>query len=62
MKVSAILNNYQLGSYSYRVFNMNIIKEERVDDKHTKITWELEENQVKLLQRVLSKKINIEEK
>jgi len=62
MTVSAILNNYQLGSYSYRVFKMYIVKEERLDNKHTKITWELEENQLPLLQKVLSKKITIGEK
>lgn len=54
MKVYAILNNYQMGSYAYRCLSDLIMSETRLDKSHTKVVWRLEsESQVRLLQRAL---------
>lgn len=39
MKVYAILNNYQLGGYVYKVLASHIVDEIRIDPKHTKVIW-----------------------
>jgi hypothetical protein len=54
MKVNAILNNYQMGSYAHRCLADLIMSETRLDKSHTKVVWRLEnESQVRLLQRAL---------
>ena len=40
MKVVAILNNYQIGSYAHKVMSDKIIDETRIDKYHTQVTWE----------------------
>ena len=63
MKVSAILNNYQMGSYSYQCLSDCIISEVRLDRYHTEIVWEVNQSQFRLLRKALgsSRKINIVE-
>lgn len=39
MKVYAILNNYQIGSYAHNVLKSHIVEETRIDPKHTKVIW-----------------------
>ena len=61
MKVSTTLNNYQMGSYAYRVLSMNIIQETRVDKYHTKFVWDVNKAQFELLKKAVSKKFEIVE-
>jgi len=56
MKVCAILNNYQMGSYTKKVLEQSIVKEERIDSRHTRVVWELNKSDANLLQRVLGNK------
>lgn len=56
MKVCAILNNYQMGSYAKKVLEQSIVKEERIDSCHTRVVWELSKSDASLLQRVLGNK------
>ncbi len=54
MKATAILNNYQMGSYPHRVMKDLITKEERIDPYHTQVTWEgLTKGDFDLLRRVI---------
>lgn len=54
MRVHAILNNYQLGSYAHRCLYNSIVVRIKVDKFHTKVVWDLDsESEVKLLQRAL---------
>lgn len=54
MKATAILNNYQMGSYAHRVMSDLIVKEERLDTYHTQVTWEgLSKGDYDLLKRVV---------
>jgi hypothetical protein len=54
MKAIAILNNYQLGSYPYKVMSNKIIKETRLDKSHTQITWDnLSKNDFELLKKLI---------
>ena len=54
MKVWSILNNYQIGSYTYSVLENRIVKEDRIDKYHTKVWWDLEDvGEYRLLVRVL---------
>lgn len=54
MKVSSVLNNYQVGSYSYHCLSNYIIEEVRLDRYHTRVTWEIEnQSQFRLLSKAL---------
>ena len=54
MKATAILNNYQLGSYPYKVMSNKIIRETRLDKSHTQITWDnLSKSDFELLKRLI---------
>lgn len=57
MKVYAILNNYQIGSYAGNVYSSMVISKERLDKGHTKVVWELENSsQLQVLQKVVGAK------
>lgn len=61
MRLYAVLNNYQLGSYSHRCLSDSIMSETRLDRFHTKVVWELaNESQIELLQRALGKRLSKE--
>lgn len=54
MKVSAVLNNYQFGSYSYKCFEDRVVTTERIDRCHTRVVWDLEnESQLRLLHLII---------
>lgn len=54
MKATAILNNYQLGSYPYKVMSNKIIRETRLDKSHTQITWDnLSKSDFELLKKLI---------
>lgn len=54
MKATAILNNYQKGSYPYRVMAQKIVKENRLDKLHTQITWDnLSKSDFDLLKKLI---------
>lgn len=49
MKVYAILNNYQIGSYAHRVLNQLIVEETRIDPHHTKVVWDVNQSELNIL-------------
>ena len=53
MKYYTYLNNYQMGSYSHSVMAMRIVSEERINSKATKVIWDLDASEMRLLQRAL---------
>ena len=54
MVVWSILNNYQIGSYTYTCLQNRIIKQERLDTHHTKVWWDLADaGEHRLLVKVL---------
>lgn len=61
MKVKGILNNYQIGSYSYNMLSMNVISKKRIDSYHTEVVWELDRSQCRLLSKVVKNLEIIEE-
>ena len=61
MRVYAVLNNYQMGSYAHRCLGDLIMSETRLDRFHTKVEWELaNKSQIELLQRALGKRLRKE--
>lgn len=54
MIVKKVLNNYQLGSYPYNVLSNNIILQERLNDKHTLVKWEVNNSELQLLKKVFN--------
>lgn len=54
MKAQAILNNYQIGSYTHKCMSLKIVKEERIDSYHTLVIWDnLELWEFNLLKRLI---------
>lgn len=54
MKATAILNNYQVGSYPYRVLSNKITSSIRLDKSHTQVTWDnLSISDFNLLKKVI---------
>lgn len=54
MKASAILNNYQIGSYAHRVLELKIVNETRLDKSHTQVVWDnLSKSEFDLLKKVV---------
>lgn len=54
MKASAILNNYQMGSYTHRVLEAKIVNENRLDKSHTQVVWDnLSKSDFDLLKRLI---------
>lgn len=61
MRLYAVLNNYQVGSYAHRCLGDLIMSETKLDRFHTKVEWELaNESQIELLQRALGKRLRKE--
>lgn len=52
----AFLNNYEMGSYRHSVMSMKIISEERINPAVTKVYWDLEPDEHRLLQKALGSK------
>lgn len=42
MRVYALLNNYQMGSYSHSCLANKIVREERLTPYITKVTWDID--------------------
>ena len=62
MTAKAILNNYQIGSYTYKVLSAKITKTDRIDKSHTLVVWsELTQSDIRLLQKVIRKLEIVEE-
>lgn len=62
MKVYAILNNYQLGSYAHRCLSQHIVEETRIDSKHTRVVWDnMGASDIQLLARALGGSWKIKE-
>lgn len=57
MIVWTYLNNYQMGSYSHSVLSNKIIKEERISPLSTKVTWDVDEGDKRLLQKAIGNKM-----
>lgn len=54
MTAKALLNNYQIGSYAYRVLSTKITKVDRIDKSHTLVVWSnLTISDINLLKRVV---------
>lgn len=62
MKVYAILNNYQMGSYAHSVMSRHIVEETRIDTYHTKVVWDnMSVSDIQLLARALGGSWKIKE-
>ena len=62
MKAKATLNNYQIGSYAYRVLSSKIEETNRIDKNHTLVVWfNLTKSDINLLKKVIKNLIVMEE-
>jgi len=62
MNAKALLNNYQIGSYAYRVLSSKIIETNRIDKSHTLVVWSnLTMLDINLLKRVVKNLEIVEE-
>ena len=53
MKVSAILNNYQIGSYTFNCLSQKVVSKERIDSYHTKVIWDIDNTDLFLLSKIV---------
>lgn len=53
MRYTAVLNNYQIGSYANNVLENKISNKVRIDSEHTIVCWELEPSEARLLEKVV---------